>query len=81
MRKLLTAAAVTLALTLALTGCANSGSKNPPDASSPSVSQPELTPATVYIGMNDNFQEFPIALGGDPQIPSLIHHRLHRLEP
>lgn len=72
MRKLLTAAAVTLALTLTLTGCANSGSKNPPDASSPSVSQPELTPATVYIGMNDNFREFPIELGGELTPNSLL---------
>ena len=51
MRKLLTAAAVTLALTLMLTGCSNSGSKNPSDVSGTSVSRQELTPATIYIGM------------------------------
>lgn len=72
MRKLLTAAAVTLALTLMLTGCFNSGSKNPSDVSGTSVSRQELTPATIYIGMNGNFQEFPIELGGELTPKSLL---------
>lgn len=72
MKKTLTIAALIMALTLALTGCTNSGAKNPPDVSSPSVSQKELTPATVYIGMDGNFQEFPIQVGGELTPQSLL---------